>query len=340
MNKLLTKKIKGVAILVMMLHHLFPLAWTSVADTWYFPYLEMIFDAFKICVAMYAFLCGYGYNFSTDKTFHYSTKRCLVLLKHYWLQLFLIFIPIACYSGYVLTPELLLRNMFGLTPNLNFFAWYVYFHIFTMLVLPLYTKLFKRSFGQDIILAVVCSYLPEVLLHSLPWYGKNVVINSLFNCFLYLPCVLVGYLCAKHKVFEALDQYIPKSKLIYGLFLVGIIFCRILCASILGFALDTLYVPIFIYCWYCTLREQSDTIVGKTLAVLGRYSTQIWFFHAIFFSTYIKDYCQWILLLPQTPVMILVWCMALCLIAAVPLEGLAQLIDRLGNRMLRKKSNG
>lgn len=338
MDRITSRNIKGIAILVMILHHLFPLAWTSVADTWYFPCLEMIFDSFKICVAMYAFLCGYGYHFSKDKSINYGIKRCLILLKHYWIQLFLIFIPVACCSGFVLTPNLLLRNMFGLTPNLNFFAWYVYFHIFAMLVLPLYTKLFKRSFAIDVVLAIVCCYLPEVLIHETPWYGENVVISSLFNCFLYLPCVLVGYLCAKHKVFEVLDKHMPKSKLMYGLLLLVVIFCRIHCVNVLGFALDTVYAPVFIYCWHRILRGQSDTVMGKMLALLGRYSTQVWFFHAVFFSTYIRDYCQWLLLLPNNPVMIILWCVVLCLAVAVPLELLAKAIDKLVG-MMRKKIN-
>lgn len=56
MSKKTTQTIKGVAILIMIMHHFIVIPFTE------FPYVVILFGyACKICVAIYAVLSGYGY---------------------------------------------------------------------------------------------------------------------------------------------------------------------------------------------------------------------------------------------------------------------------------------
>ena len=302
-------------------------------------YLSAIAHTCKICVAIYCFLTGYGYAFAKNKNLRYGLTKCAGLLKRYWLQLFLFFIPVAVIGGYELTPQLLVRNLFGLSPNLNYFAWYVYFYIFAMLLLPVCTnseKLWKNPwiglFG-----IVGLSYVAAVVLHSLPAYENNTLVADLFNCAIYFPGVIFGYVCAKYKIFEYLDAKLPECPWLYAVAAIAVLFCRTIISSVMGLPLDIYYAPIFVYCCYRAVKHKWVKYPRKALTVCGKYSTPIWFFHAVFFSAYIRDYCQWIIWLPRNPVLVFIWCMLICLLAAVPLEMLVGYIDKLGNYIIRKK---
>lgn len=302
-------------------------------------YLSAIAHTCKICVAIYCFLTGYGYAFSKNKNLRYGLTKCADLLKRYWLQLFLFFIPVAIISGYKLSPQLLVRNLFGLSPNLNFFAWYVYFYIFAMLILPVFTnweKLWKKPWICLFSIVGLC-YVAAAALHSLPIYESNILIADLFNCMIYFPGVILGYVCARYKAFEYLDSKLPKSPWIYAVAAIAILLCRTIISSIMGLPLDIYYGSLFVYCCYRVIKHKWMKYPGKALSVCGKYSTPIWFFHAVFFSTYIRDYCQWIIWLPRNPIFVFIWCMLICLLVAIPLELLINCIDKLGNYIIRKK---
>lgn len=95
MNKKTTQMIKGIAILIMIMHHF--------CTTTLFPDLSAGFVKFgatcKICVAIYAVLSGYGYFFAREKTVRYGVKKIWGLLQIYWLSLFTLFIPAAMLGG-------------------------------------------------------------------------------------------------------------------------------------------------------------------------------------------------------------------------------------------------
>jgi FtsH-binding integral membrane protein len=95
MDKKTTQMVKGLAILIMIMHHF--------CATTLFPNISsgmLQFGAtFKICVAIYAVLSGYGYYFAKDKSVKYGLKKIWGLLQIYWLSLFTIFIPISIGGG-------------------------------------------------------------------------------------------------------------------------------------------------------------------------------------------------------------------------------------------------
>lgn len=70
MSKNTTQKIKGIAILIMMMHHFIL---NLFFESSYF--ISLLGIACKICVAIYAVLSGYGYYFAKDKTIKYGIKK-------------------------------------------------------------------------------------------------------------------------------------------------------------------------------------------------------------------------------------------------------------------------
>lgn len=315
MDKKTTQMIKGIAILIMLAHHFIVFPFSSL------PHVVTLFgQACKICVAIYAVLSGYGYFFTKEKTIKYGLKKIWGLLKIYWISLFTLFIPAALVGEWKITPEKLIVQIFGLLPNLNWFAWYVFFYIFCVLVMPLLCKYKVLRFKKyiNLVLMLIIPYIFEVVLHSIPNYETNTVIHDLYSCVLYFPCFLIGYWMAENKVVEKSKKmkcFKNPGFCILGIAMVFV--ARILISSIAGFLLDVVYVPILICCIVNLFEKTNWNVILKPLSVLGKYSTSMWFFHAVFFSTYVCDWFQPILKLVSWAPLMYVWLVVLSLVGAV-----------------------
>lgn len=314
MEKNTTQMIKGMAIIIMITHHFIVMPFIEL------PYLVTLFGyACKICVAIYAVLSGYGYFFAKEKTVRYGMKKIWGLLQIYWISLFTLFIPAAMSGGWKLTPWSLIVQLFGLLPNLNWFAWYVFFYIFCMLIMPvLYRyKIFHFKPVMNLAIMIIAPYVIAVVLHTFPSYGENTIINDLFSCFLYFPCFLVGFWMAENKVIERIKQNKVLKNPLYGFIGIVLIFvARIVSNSIVSLPLDVIYAPVLI-CMICSLEKVLNLkCVSIMFGVLGKYSTGMWFFHAVFFSTYISDIFQPILFIVKNPILMYVWLILLSLTGA------------------------
>ena len=315
MDKKTTQMIKGIAILIMIMHHF--------CTTTLFPDLSAGFVKFgaacKICVAIYAVLSGYGYFFAREKTVKYGLKKIWGLLQIYWISLFTLFIPAAIMGGWKMTPWQLIVQLFGLLPNLNWFAWYVFFYIFCMLVMPLLCKyrVFRFRPMVNLGLMLVVPYVFEVVLRFMPNYRTSTIVHDLFSCFLYFPCFLVGYWMAENKVVERAKQmkwFRNPIICVVGMLLIFPV--RQAISSVAGFLLDVFYAPLLI----CLAANLLESVYWKPasliLGILGKYSTGMWFFHAVFFSTYVCEWFQPVLKLVSWPPLMYVWLVILSLAGA------------------------
>lgn len=318
MDKKTTQMIKGIAILIMIAHHFIVIPFSEL------PYLVTLFGyACKICVAIYAVLSGYGYFFAKEKTIGYGIKKIWALLQIYWISLFSLFIPAAVMGGWKITPWKLVVQMFGLLPNLNWFAWYVFFYMFCVLVMPVLCKykVFRFKPYINLLMMVVVPYIFELALHFVPTYENNTIIHDLFSCLLYFPCFLIGYWMAENKVIKKSKEMKWFKNPIFCILGIAIVFAsRILINSIADFLLDVFYVPIIICCIANLFEKVNCALIKKGLSVFGKYSTQMWFFHAVFFSTYICDWFQPILKVVSWPPLMFVWLVILSLVGAIIYE--------------------
>lgn len=314
MDKKTTQMIKGIAILIMIAHHFIVFPFSDL------PYLVTVFgQACKICVAIYAVLSGYGYFFTKEKTIRYGFKKIWGLLQIYWISLFTLFIPAAVMGGWKITPWKLVVQMFGLLPNLNWFAWYVFFYMFCVLVMPLLCrhKVFRFKPMINLLIMLGVPYAFEIVFRSIPNHETNTIIHDLFSCFLYFPCFLIGYWMAENRIIEKSKKIkwlnIP-SVCVLGIF---VVFAgRICVTSIAGFLLDVFYVPIMICCLVNVFDKWNCVFISKGLSVLGKYSTGMWFFHAVFFSTYVCDWFQPILKIVSWAPLMFVWLVLLSIMGA------------------------
>lgn len=218
-----------------------------------------------------------------------------------------------------MTPYQMIVQMFGLLPNLNWFAWYVFFYVFCMMVMPVLCKyrVFRFKPIVNLGLMLIVPYALEVVLHMMPNYETNTIIHDLFSCFLYFPCFLVGYWMAENKIIEKTKKIRWMCNPVMCLIGIAVIFsAAIFVRSVAGFLLDVFYVPVIICFTVNLIKKIVYLPVTAVLKILGKYSTGMWFFHAVFFSTYVCNWFQPILKLISWPPLMYVWLIVLRLAGA------------------------
>lgn len=307
--------VKGVAIFMMLAHHCFafPDYWLDGFSVGMIP--SIVCDNFKICVAIFAFITGYGFFAGKEKTYKDILGKVLKFLGQYWLQLFLIFLPVATIH-FAFSAKRIFYNVIALYDHIILFAWYVFFHCFVLLTFPLVKRLLTKGPICNLAIVLIGGYCFTAVLYFLPF--ESPLMTMLLDCSIYYPVVGVGYLCARYGV---LDKIAQKVHILGAIAIIaGIFLLRAKVSVIKGFNFDTVYAPMLIVS-LCIILEKCRPI-HAILAFGGKHSFHMWLFHSIFFSIYTRDVVQPLITWTDIPIMrfLLITCISL---------GVAVLLDRL-----------
>ena len=284
-SRSMSQMIKGIAILMMIAHHCFAFPEYWLDDFQASLFLEALGDQFKICVAIFAFITGYGFCVGRRGTYRDSLRKTMVFLGQYWLQLFLIFLPVASLS-YRFSAKRILYNMIALNDNIIIFAWYVFFHCLVMLTFPLVRKMLNGKPVRDLAVVLLGGYCVTVFFYFQPLEGP--LFSLLIDCSIYYPVVGIGYLSAKYAVFDRLEGKVPTVAAV--MLLPVILLLRSQLSVIKGFTFDVLYAPLFILAMCRILKK--CRMFHAVLLLLGKHSFHMWLFHSIFFSAYTRVLIQ------------------------------------------------
>ncbi|MCE5286627.1 MAG: acyltransferase [Pelosinus sp.] len=345
-----TQMIKGVALLLMLIHHIFSFPdWWTVQN----PYigifighktLEYYLGVFgKICVSIFAFLTGYGmfYALEKDNTINKFIHKALSFLTTYWTILFFIFLPINLILGNndLLKVKEVLKNIVAISTSIIAFAWYVRFYILVLLSFPLLISICKKFNNPYICICfiwVVAILINRVIGHS---GYTSFIIQWLMEYFTYMPSVIAGICFAQHKVFDMLNVTLVKYKL-NSLFISITTVCLIIMIRFFTqnhFSTDTFLTPIFIYSIIDILNHINSYKVNKLLTFLGKHSLNLWFLHAIFFFN--TKAIQWVLYFPKYSIVIVVWCILILLPFSILINFILSKINSYSNLLTIKLSN-
>lgn len=274
-----TQALKGVAILLMIMHHVL------IADYYISPPAVLssmiavrLMMLGKLCVGIYTFIIAYGYAFAAKHDWQYSFKHIVRLLTHYW-PLLIVFILLGLYNGLKPEPRMLALGMFGFRMDYNCASWFVYFYIFSMLALPVLSRLIDRYRIKAVLGVMVFCAVAWLLL---PFVGEDIFIDSFRQCLLYCPVLASGYFVAKQ------DWSFIKHKFsTVELLALVILSLAAGCLSryILGFCTYTVIAPVFIISTATLLNRLGLSRCKAGLISLGKASLYMWFIHAMFFST-------------------------------------------------------
>jgi fucose 4-O-acetylase-like acetyltransferase len=318
---------KGVAILFMLLLHLFC---RKEANGLYetFPvvngvpliyYIGLFGDA---CVPMFCFASGYGLFLSINKVKGTILKKNLVrilkLLINYWIVL-IIFVAIGFIAGMAevfpgsLTKFLL--NFFVLSSSYNAAWWFVQIYIVLVLLSPPLFRAIKKYNSIMLVLFSGFVYLITYIqrIKHVIDFGDSTVINMLINSIVLvgtsqLPFI-VGAIFAKEKVYTKIYNWFNSYPLKNALCLFGILLLVIIHAIYESMII----APITGIAFICLFNLIDKSLLfQKILDYIGNHSTNIWLTHMFFYMTIFPK----LTFAPKYPILIFSWLILLCLISS------------------------
>lgn len=293
--------LKGIAIILMLIHHLFayPIRISPDIPVYHIVNsvdLEMYLGLFgKICVSMFLFLSGYGFSLKKEVSFHYIWGKLKNLYISYWIVLF-IFVPIGIFffpgERYSLSLPLFLENLIGIKSTYNSEWWFFKLYVLYVLSLPLLSRLNIYPLLGLLVLAALCgrglqyfAWAPEILIEYCTWL---------------LPFGF-GMVFGRSKQIPAdfwLSKLIVTLSRTHPLILLMVTVAVFIVAHNPGLLLVT---PLFIIAMMKTADGLGST-VNRAVGELGKHSMYMWLTH----SFYCYYFTQKLIFAPRyTPLILL-----------------------------------
>ena len=314
-----TKQIKGVAIILMLAHHLFafpdkvPFGVSLSTDIIISEkeLVQLIGEFCKICVSIYMFMGGYGLykkavkQGDEDVIQNSLAKNISRLYMAYW-KIFLIFVPIAilffnnqgaycveesiCFRYANVTLKDLLMNFVGLSYTLNSEWWFFGYYLFALFLGWVFIELFrnKRNLYIEICTVIVWSIFLTRVFPILPFKeGMDLLWSNIWYKYIclgseYSILFFVGIIYAKYKIFEGWEKNVQVLKRIEAI-LAALFVIGLLVYTRVFFtdvAFDIVVVPAFIFA--CTVIIGKNKWLAKLFGYLGEHSTNIWLVHSFY----------------------------------------------------------
>ena len=353
--------LKGVALILMFIHHFFTFPDWIVFDVDY-PWIQAFANQFvaptDLCVGLFAFLTGYFHAFSTG-TLRRSLRKIGDFLLSYWLVCAVLICAAVAMGCFTLSRSGLVHELLGLQTTVMVFCWYVSFFCVVQLLLPLLYRQASASAGNDVLtllvipilcLSILAEQVFDPVLSGLAWYLRQ-----------WYPCVAVGCLFGKYGLFQKwFDSFLDMPgkpvgrKLLLSVILVWIGFrgCYYVQQLNLGsirfrsydcpvvISAAAFFAPVFLYGAANLLALCEKGLAVRMLGKIGERSMLMWFYHCLFFGC-CGEYTQVLLYWPQNPILVLLNGLLLCYLAAALTEpvrtALIGVKDRLVSRMLPVK---
>lgn len=318
---------KGIAILFMLLLHLFcTKAYQGlftptimIGDVPLIYYFALFGDC---CVAIYCFCSGYGllisYKNNKDTYIKNNLIRIFKLYINYWIILFIFVIGLGFILGqadvYPGSFKTFLLTFTAIDPAYNGAWWFLTTYIILVLVSPVINKIIlKYNWIAILVISLVLyfiGYLERI---------KGIVVfdNEVLNWFMrqlglfgtsQLPFI-VGGIFAHKKLYSKLYKIVNKMKFknILGITLIVIMIVAH------GFV-QTLFVAVFTGIAFICIVNLMDKPkwLENLLDYLSNHSTNMWLIHMFFYMIYFKE----LVYAPQNPILIFIWLIVLCLLSS------------------------
>lgn len=316
--------VKGIAIIIMVFHHLFGnLEWIVEGNNFFSlsigtQSLEYFFAVpGKICISIYAFLSGYGLYASYQhkkQSIGTVVKRVFSVLTNWWLIVLLCFLPLAFICGQQIDGRMVLENLLLTGNTWCPFADYLLFYVTVLITYPaVYWMLNKVNkpflfflgtpFAGIVIRKVIDMAVPQGILYQI-----------LYFYFLYIAYIIAGSCVCQSKIFLKVHDWLSDKKWnrmwIKVILIFTVIPIRWLLKNKLIF--DSFLATIVVFLLVEIIQGKKQSLIFKGAHFLGKHSTNIWFLHAIFFFSF-AEYTQWIVYVPRIPLVIMGWCIVCCL---------------------------
>lgn len=309
LNKRATGALHGVAILMMIYHHVFingklrfvnnGVSFFDLFDGMNFgiaPTFQMTVAYFcKICVAIFAFTSGYAIykqlqsrNCTKIKDMYlYCFKRLWSFYKKY-LLCFIVFITLEyIYTGdsfFDFSFENILLNLIGLRSSFNSTWWYISVYYIMVLVSPLVYIILKKFKLKEYLICIgvfVLSIVVSAVSGNLIIFLKAISFCLQYYVITYLLIFMEGMFCARYKLMEFVAKYLNAFTaliLLTVVFITRVILIRVPSESLFDLVLTLPFIVGF------TVVVSRTKHLEDMFVFLGKYSSYIWYVHAYFYA--------------------------------------------------------
>ncbi|MCD2502887.1 acyltransferase [Clostridium sp. NSJ-145] len=315
---------KGVAILFMLLLHLFCIKsyeslYTPIIMIGNVPLIYYLALFGNCCVAIYCFCSGYGlmisYKNNKEKYMKNNLIRIFKLYINFWIILFLFVILLGPTMGhannYPGDLKTFILTFTAISPAYNGAWWFLTTYIVLVLVSSTINKVVIKN-NNGVIVATSLVFYFFAYIQRIK--GVLVFENEIINWFIrqlalfgtsQLPFI-IGAIFEDKKIYSKLYNIINKIR-----------FKNMICTSIIilmmvahGFV-ETLFVAVFtgIIFICCFNLMDKPRWINKILDYLGEHSTNMWLTHMFFYMIYFKE----IVFAPKYSFLIFPWLIILCL---------------------------
>lgn len=320
----ISRIIKGITIMIMVFHHLFANAEWLVEGNYFIsiPMREHSLEYYiavygKICISIYAFLSGYGwyasYQCKKPKCFT-LVKRVLMVLTHWWLIVLLCFLPLAIMSGQQTDWRMLRNNLLLVEHTWCPFADYLLFYVTAIISFPMIYRVLKKI-NKPLLFFIgtplIGMILRKFVSYTLP---AGMLYQLVYFYLLYIPYIVAGSCVYQSGVFFTIHKWLREKKWNKTWIKVVLLFLSVPLRWVTGnrLVLDSFLATYVVFLLVELIQGREGKKFFRGMDFLGRHSTNIWFLHAAFFFSF-AEYTQWIIYLPRIPLVIMLWCIILCL---------------------------
>lgn len=336
-----TLLVKGVAILLLLFHHLFYTADRYQLVSFHFfnakgvPYCSIAAQQARLCVAIFLILSGYGMyeklskhsDLLTEIKLSFSSLKKVML--GFW-SVFIIFVPLSLFLGrsitgvYSTAPVLgLFFDFFGLTyltdtGSMNAAWWYLTIIVFAYPLCPFIKRGLKHS--HLTVLALICLVL-WTRTYLYPFVGIGKVL-------FYLAFFAFGMWLSASKILAKMISYLHQEPIIIrfvilALLITAFYFLR-LKADILIDCLGTILIMLLAACVFSYWKP-----IAAALAFLGKYSGTMYFAHSFFYSRFfLFDFIYGL----KNPLLIYLMLLSLSLFSALFIDNIKNFISSISKK--------
>lgn len=338
-NKYHSLCLYGLAAITMVYHHLFCIPerlngnWISIPMLLGINIEIKIAWYCKLCVAIFAFLSGYGFVHYAENKWNHTIN--LELTKSFWnsrLRKFFpkfwfiaaVFLTYGVFSNKIsINPSSVISTALGLSTQFNGEWWYIKQYLVLVFIFPiLYLLLHKtdniKHLFKRLFLTILTAYIASKLLSAQ---------------FSYCLIFIEGIIVAQYGLFEKVAQYIEKRSQV-RLINITILICTFIIRTTLADEASSSYPDLiiiapFIFSVVSLLGMKKHPV----LTLFGNHSTALWLSHTFL----IYYYFQPIVLIPKYSTLIFVWTLTLSLVGSIILDtSYERLINILSKLRLNK----
>jgi len=343
-DKNMTNVAKGLAIFLMIYHHLFAFP-ERISSVDYIPLfmfgnmpIDQLFGLFgKLTVAIFLFLSGYGLykTFESKGKFDWKDSfQRIVQFYFYYLAVFLLFVPVGLFffqdnARYIFDFKDFLFNLLTLKSTYNGEWWFVSLYIELLICFPFLAKMMKKA-------PVLLSYISFVLLffagffsRLLPQFPYNeyaqIALTHLSALLFWQFVFLVGMYFAKYSCFDKMNNFFTSRHLdSVFTYLFLFVFCFFSRQFLLPYVIKTMGIsnyniynyadfilaPILIFSFVkMVLRVK---VLFRMFAFLGKHSNNIWLTHTFFAYHFMEK----VVFYPRYSILIVIWLFVITIVSS------------------------